>query len=323
MSFMHASLLTICLLFTSNIESKFIVKLLQNGRASLFYFVNFLLVITMSFLTTYIEYILLITMSEYLSISPPQLEGVKVFIIPSLIRMVLFMATIAITVISILQQIEKDNQKSKNELKSEKLDMELRFLKSQIMPHFLFNALNNIYSLVYTKDEKAPQSILELSDMLRYVMVDSQVEMISLEKEIAYIDAYIDFQQMCMENKSNVFFDKKIKNQNFMIPPMILQPLVENSFKHSRVVNDPDGFVHFYLLQDNNDLLFISRNSIKGLSVSVSDQKKNQQQGIGLSNVRKRLELCYGNKYSFEVKQEDNIYVVTIKIGDIANEEKL
>lgn len=217
---------------------------------------------------------------------------------------------------------EKENQRSKNELKSEKLDMELRFLKSQIMPHFLFNALNNIYSLVYTKDEKAPQSVLELSDMLRYVMVDSQVEMISLEKEVAYIDSYIDFQQMCMENKSNVIFDKDIKNNNFMIPPMILQPLVENSFKHSRVVNDPNGFVHFYIFQDNNDLLFIARNSVKGLSVSLTEQK-NHQQGIGLSNVKKRLELYYENRFSFEVKQEDNNYVVTIKIGDIANEKKV
>ncbi len=276
----------------------------------------------MSFLTTYIEFILLMTMSEYLSIVPPQLEGVKVFTIPFLIRMVLFMATIAITVISIFQMTEKENQRSKNELKSEKLDMELRFLKSQIMPHFLFNALNNIYSLVYTKDEKAPQSVLELSDMLRYVMVDSQVEMISLEKEVAYIDSYIDFQQMCMENKSNVIFDKDIKNNNFMIPPMILQPLVENSFKHSRVVNDPNGFVHFYIFQDNNDLLFIARNSVKGLSVSLTEQK-NHQQGIGLSNVKKRLELYYENRFSFEVKQENNNYVVTIKIGDIANEKKV
>ena len=91
--------------------------------------------------------------------------------------------------------------------------MELRFLKSQMTPHFLFNALNNIYSLVYIKDENAPKSILKLSDMLRYVMVDCQVDLISLEKEIKYIDAYIDFHQMSMETNSNVIFDKKIKMQ--------------------------------------------------------------------------------------------------------------
>lgn len=262
-------------------------------------------------------------MSKHISISIPQLDGFKTFFIPLLIRVVLFTAAVSVSVISVLQRAEKDNQKIKDDLKSEKLDMELRFLKSQITPHFLFNALNNIYSLVYTKDENAPQSVLKLSDMLRYVMVDCQVDHISLDKEVKYIDAFIDFQQMSMENKSNVIFEKHIKNHDFMIPPMILQPLVENSFKHSRLVNDSNGFVHFYLLQENNDLIFIARNSIKGMSVSIADPNKKQQSGIGLDNVKKRLDLYYGNKYSFKAQQEDNSYVVTIKIGDKYNEKKV
>lgn len=277
----------------------------------------------MAALTTYLESYMLMIMSKYLSISIPQLDGFKMFFITFLIRIVLFTAAVGISVITILQRAEKDNQKIKDDLKSEKLDMELRFLKSQITPHFLFNALNNIYSLVYTKDENAPQSVLKLSDMLRYVMVDCQVDHISLDKEVKYIDAFIDFQQMSMENKSNVIFEKNIKNHDFMIPPMILQPLVENSFKHSRLVNDPNGFVHFYLLQENNDLIFIARNSIKGMSVSIADPNKKQQSGIGLDNVKKRLDLYYGNKYSFKAQQEDNSYVVTIKIGDKYNEKKV
>lgn len=277
----------------------------------------------MAALTTYLESYMLMIMSKHLSISVPKLDGFNMFFIPFLIRIVLFTAAVGISVITILQRAEKDNQKIKDDLKSEKLDMELRFLKSQITPHFLFNALNNIYSLVYTKDENAPQSVLKLSDMLRYVMVDCQVDHISLDKEVKYIDAFIDFQQMSMENKSNVIFEKNIKNHDFMIPPMILQPLVENSFKHSRLVNDPNGFVHFYLLQENNDLIFIARNSIKGMSVSIADPNKKQQSGIGLDNVKKRLDLYYGNKYSFKAQQEDNSYVVTIKIGDKYNEKKV
>ena len=240
-----------------------------------------------------------------------------------MIRFVLYTATIAISVISVLQRKEEENKRIKNELKSEKLDMELRLLKSQMTPHFLFNALNNIYSMVYTKDDNAPQSVLKLSDMLRYVMVDCQVDMISLEKEIKYIDAFIDFQKMSMENKSNVIFEKNIDNKDFKIPPMILQPLVENSFKHSRLVSDSNGFVHFYLIQENNDLIFIARNSIKGMSLSVADPNKKTQQGIGLENVKKRLGLYYGDNYSFEAQQEDNKYVVTIKIGDKYNEKNV
>ena len=260
-------------------------------------------------------------MSKHLSMTPPDLEGAQAFFIPTTIRVVLFTATVAISVISVIQNTEKESQRIKNELKSEKLDMELRLLKSQMTPHFLFNALNNIYSLVYTKDDNAPQSVLKLSDMLRYVMVDCQVDMISLEKEIKYIDAFIDFQKMSMENKSNVIFEKKIDNNDFKIPPMILQPLVENSFKHSKLVSDPNGFVHFYLIQEKNDLVFIARNSIKGMSLSIADSSKKPQSGIGLENVRKRLGLYYGDNYSFDAVQEDNKYVVTIKIGDRFNEK--
>lgn len=323
-SFLHALLLTVCLLFTSYIESKYVIKLLQKGSHALFYLLNVVIIIMMSYLTTYLELRLLLFMNKHFAIEIPILEGAKYFFIPMLIRVVLFTATIAISVISILQQIEKENQRIKNELKSEKLDMELRLLKSQMTPHFLFNALNNIYSLVYTKDNNAPQSVLKLSDMLRYVMVDCQVDLISIDKEIKYIDAFIGFQQMSMENKSNVIFEKKIDNHDFKIPPMLLQPLVENSFKHSRLVSDPNGFVHFYLLQEGNDLIFIARNSIKGMSVSVVDtNKKIAHSGIGLDNVKKRLELYYGNNYSFEAKQEDDKYVVTIKIGDRYNEKNV
>lgn len=322
-SFLHALLLTTCLMFAYNIESKYVIKLLQKGNHILFYFLNFIVIIIMSALTTYLETFMLMMMSRHISISMPVLDGMTAFFVPTLIRVVLFTAVVSISVITVLQRTEKDNQKIKNELKSEKLDMELRFLKSQITPHFLFNALNNIYSLVYTKDENAPQSVLKLSDMLRYVMVDCQVDHISLDKEVKYIDAFIDFQQMSMENRSNVIFEKKIKNHDFTIPPMILQPLVENSFKHSRLVSDPDGYVHFYLIQEMNELIFIARNSIKAMSVSVVDPAKKHQSGIGLENVRKRLELYYGKNYSFEVKHEDNSYIATIKIGDKYNEEKV
>ena len=102
----------------------------------------------MSVLTTYLESFMLIIMSKHLSMTPPDLEGAHAFFIPITIRVVLFTATVAISVISVIQNTEKESQRIKNELKSEKLDMELRLLKSQMTPHFLFNALNNIYSLV-------------------------------------------------------------------------------------------------------------------------------------------------------------------------------
>ena len=323
-SFTHALFVTACLMLISNIESKYFIKMLQKGNVFFFYAINVIMVIIMSVLTTYLESSMLVIMSKHISLAEVHhIDGLKSFFIPILIRVLLFTTTIAISVISVMQRTEKESRRIKNELKSEKLDMELRFLKSQMTPHFLFNALNNIYSLVYIKDEKAPQSVLKLSDMLRYVMVDCQVDRISIEKEIKYIDAYIDFHQMSMENQSNVIFDKMIENPDFKIPPMILQPLVENSFKHSRLVNDPNGYVHFYIIQENNNLIFIARNSINMMSTSLVDNNKRHQAGIGLTNVKKRLELYYGKNYSFSVSQEDNSYVVTIKIGDKINEKEV
>lgn len=313
-SLLHSLMLTACMIFASEIESRYIIRLLQNKKEYLFYLVNFVFVIFITFLTIYLETVFSIYSKEF---------NDKIPLVPFLVRLALYIATVTITAISVLQQKEKETQRVKNELEKEKLNIELRFLKSQMTPHFLFNALNNIYSLVYTKDERAPQSVLKLSDMMRYVMVDSQVDKISLEKEVKYIDTYIDFQLMGMENKSNVKFEKDVKNFDYKIPPMILQPLVENSFKHSRVVNDPNGFVNFYLFQDNNDLLFIARNSIKGTSLSVIDPDKKQQSGIGLENVKKRLKLYYDKNYSFDVKHEDNCYETTIKIGDRFNEKKV
>ena len=322
-SLIHSVFLTLCLMFTSFIEIRYIVKLLQKGHPFLFYIINIILVVIMSGITVHIELIMLKFISKHVVVTMFPYTA-KEFFMSALVKIVIYMATVAISAISVLQRMAKENQRVKNELESEKLDMELRFLKSQISPHFLFNALNNIYSLVYIKDEKAPQSLLKLSDMLRYVMVDCHVDMISLEKEIKYIDAFIDFQQMSMENKSNVVFEKKIKNNKFKIPPMLLQPLVENSFKHSRLENDPDGFIRFSLIQNDDALIFKAVNSIKGMSVSVVDtNNKKHQHGIGLANVKKRLDLYYGENYSFEMKQEDATYMVMIKIGDKFNEKKV
>ena len=314
-SLAHALLLTLCLILTSEIESRYVIKLLRKKNVHLFYFVNFLIVVSMPILMIKLESLMIIVLSKHFAIDVPLVNDAKFFFLPFMIRLVLCIATVAITVISTLQVKEKENQRIRNELRSEKLDMELRFLKSQITPHFLFNALNNIYSLVYIHDEKAPQSVLKLSEMLRYVMVDCQVDMISIEKELKYIESYIDFQQMSMECKSNVIFERNIKDNNFKIPPMIIQPLVENSFKHSRLANDPSGFVHFYMLQENNNLIFIARNSVKGMSSSLMDPNKKNHVGIGLSNVKKRLELYYGDNYYFDTKLENNCYVATIKIG--------
>lgn len=324
-SLVRATYLTICLILVSLIESKFMVKyFLLQGRNFMFYFLNFLLITISSFITVVIEFNMSKFISDLSLMNLSQPSGIKTYILPYLIRFLMFTATVAISAISNLQVIEKENQKIRNMLKNEKLDMELRYLKSQINPHFLFNALNNIYSLVYTHDNKASQSVIKLSEMLRYVMLDCQVDTISIEKEVKYIDTYIDFQLMRMENSHNVTFDKDIQHPDFKIPPMILQPLVENSFKHSRLESVPDSFIHFSIKQENHSMTFTACNSVKNMtSTLLSDSGNKNYSGIGIQNVKKRLEFYYGKDYMFQNKLEDNKYFVIIKIVDNKYEKEI
>lgn len=317
-SIIHASFVTATLILMSFIESKILVKyFLERKKVAMFYFLNFILVLGTAWISVFFEFNMVSIMKNFLPYELPQPKNApEKFVVPYLIRLILFTAVVAVSVITNLQISDREKSRIMNELKSEKLDMELRYLKSQINPHFLFNALNNIYSLAYTHDDSAPASVLKLSEMLRYVMVDCQADNISIEKEVKYIENYIDFQLLRIEGDANVKFDKKIENYGFKMPPMILQPIIENSFKHSRLENDPDGYVCFSLEQTGCYLTFVSENSVKSNFIVPSGaQVKKVDSNIGLQNVKRRLNLYYGNDYSFEIKNNDNKYRVTIVIG--------
>jgi sensor histidine kinase YesM len=231
-----------------------------------------------------------------------------------LVRLIWFIATYAITVIFYFQRRENEDKIIADRLKSEKLDMELRYLKSQINPHFMFNALNNIYSMVYTHDDNAANGVLKLSEMLRYVLVDCQAEMIPLSKEINYIENFIDFQMMRMGGRRDVYFEKNVENEDFMIAPMLLQPIIENCFKYSRLESNPDGYVHVSIWEAGNKFHFEAVNTVAKSTktlVQVSEEKKS---GIGQKNVRQRLMLHYSENYVFDVEQDKETYKVKIEI---------
>jgi len=311
---LHAFLLTGLMMLISFIETRLLVKhFLIKGRHALFYLLNVIFII---FFAGFLMIVQFDTVDFVQNLSPvlTQTEETNILLMIA-VRILIFLIVISVSTITYLQKIEKENQRINNELKMESLDMELRYLKSQINPHFLFNALNNIYSLVYIHDEKAPDSVLKLSEMLRYVVVDCQTDTIPLEKEIKFIDSYIDFQVMKLEESRDVSFEKKIANSGVMLPPMIFQPLVENSFKHSRIENDPDGFVHFSLMQDENMIEFVAENSVKTVKNSLTRNSQKSDRGIGLQNVKKRLSLHYNDNFSFVTKNEDNKYTLIIKIN--------
>ena len=235
------------------------------------------------------------------------------FLLAFLVRLIWFIATYAITVIFYFQRKENEEKIIADQLKSEKLDMELRYLKSQINPHFLFNALNNIYSMVYTHDDNAADGVLKLSEMLRYVLVDCQAEMIPLSKEIKYVENFIDFQMMRMGGYRDVHFEKDVEKEDFMIAPMLLQPIIENCFKYSRLETHPDGYVHVRVQQAGNKFRFEAENTVaeNAKPLVLASERKS---GIGQTNVQQRLMLHYGESYVFEIEQDKGIYKVRIEL---------
>ena len=243
----------------------------------------------------------------------------EIFVFPNalvvyMVRLVWFLAIYAVTVIFYYQRRENEDKIIADQLKSEKLDMELRYLKSQINPHFLFNALNNIYAMVYTHDDNAANGVLKLSEMLRYVLVDCQAEMIPLSKEIKYIENYIEFQMIRMGGRRDVHFEKDVENESFMIAPMLLQPIVENCFKYSRLETHPDGYVHVSVKQSGDNFCFEAVNTVAENAKPISLVKEQKKSGIGQVNVQQRLMLHYGEDYLFDIEQDKGTYKVKIEL---------
>ena len=205
-----------------------------------------------------------------------------------------------------------NERKRLNQLQREhRAQLELKYLRAQINPHFLFNALNCIYSLTLLHDEKAPDSVMKLSEMLRYVTDDCRSDKAPLQKEIAYIRNYIDFQRIRMEQQADITFECSMTNPTLAIPPMLFQPLVENCFKHSRVADHPDGFIHLNLVQDEKRLLFTAENSLPAQAQLTEDHERT---GIGLCNVRQRLELLFRDRATLDVQKTETKYRIELCI---------
>tara|TARA_B110000046_G_scaffold184622_1_gene223612 strand:- start:6221 stop:7276 length:1056 start_codon:yes stop_codon:yes gene_type:complete len=190
-------------------------------------------------------------------------------------------------------------------------EQELRFLKMQIHPHFLFNTLNTLYGLSLKKSEKAPEMILKLSNLLDYILYQVDKPLVLLKDEINHIEDYISLEKSRFQDSLKIMFNKKIIDDKLEIAPMLLLPFVENAFKHGAQI---DGIVNVLisLKVDENELNFTIKNS------AIS--KENSKKGIGLDNIKKRLEMFYPGQHFLEVLQEEKVFIVNFKIP-IRNEE--
>lgn len=195
------------------------------------------------------------------------------------------------------------------QLRVEKQEAELNYLKSQTNPHFLFNTLNNIYSLARDKSDLAPESILRLSKILRFMLYETSGEFIRTEQELEIISDYIALERLRYDDSLRVNFKHEIEDMKQPLPPLLLIPLVENAFKHgvSETRNQP--FVDIHLSAEQQQLTFMVKNSTENIH-----QGKSVKESIGLSNLRRQLELLYTD-HNLSVQQDETGFTAILKIN--------
>lgn len=217
----------------------------------------------------------------------------------------IFLASLAIA----LKQMSNTQALRNREqlLVKEKLKSELNFLKSQINPHFLFNTLNNIYSLARKKDDKTPEVVLKLSKLLRFVMYETSQQNIPIYKEIEFLKNYIELHKIRYDERLNINFTYEVDNLNTETMPHILTPFVENAFKHGAEQSTNSTFITIELELNNYQLNFKVENSFETETLEI------EQNGIGIKNLKRQLELSYQN-FTLETKKKDQIFTANLAI---------
>ena len=198
------------------------------------------------------------------------------------------------------------NERIQRDLENQRLSAELAFLKSQINPHFLFNSLNSIYSLAYQRSDNTPGAILKLSEIMRYMLYESNDNKVALNKEIQYLQNYIDLQKIRFGNKA--FIDFKIEGEvgDQPIVPLLLIAFIENAFKHG-VANDPAWAIKLHIRVEREKLFFFIQNK-------KHSNNRDASGGIGLNNVKRRLDLLYPGKYNLQIRDEIDTYTCELSL---------
>lgn len=210
------------------------------------------------------------------------------------------------TVICETREWYKQDRRRK-EMEKEKLLSELSFLKSQVNPHFLFNSLNGIYALAIKKSDKTPEALLQLSNLLRHMLYDADQKMVSLKKEVDYLKNYIQLQRLRLSDDVKINFDVSGDLSAKMIEPMLFIPFVENAFKHG--VDSEGADIKIKLSVKGRHLTFEVINRVS------KAKSKDASSGIGLANVKKRLDLHYGDDYVLHQGESQGFFKVDLHLN--------
>ncbi|RUT67913.1 histidine kinase [Flavobacterium cupreum] len=242
-------------------------------------------------------------------ILPTALKADSQFTAFSFIGKEIFMITVMVLTTGI--KLSKDyflQRQKAEEMEREQLTTELSFLKSQLQPHFFFNTLNNLYALTLKKSDLAPEVVLKLSDFMSYVLYETDQEKTSLKKEISYIQNFIDLESLRFGVSPKVIFEINAQSEDIYLPPLLLLPFIENSFKHSpkSATANIEITIQLQICKNVLDLTVINPSS------EVFNQTK--KGGIGLRNVKRRLDLTYGQSYTLFQERKNNQFITKLHI---------
>jgi sensor histidine kinase YesM len=201
------------------------------------------------------------------------------------------------------------NEKQRKELEKEKLHSELAFLKNQVSPHFFFNTLNNIYSLIGIDGPTAQESVLKLSKLMRYLLYESERGETMMSNEISFMHNYIDLMKLRLSPRVGLEIGFPERFSDFSIPPLLFIPFIENAFKHG-INSREKSFIKIAMELGNDEIRFVTENSI-GKSSQTGDL---QHSGIGLENVKKRLGLLFPGKHQLTIDRTETVFKVELQI---------
>jgi two-component system, LytTR family, sensor kinase len=207
-----------------------------------------------------------------------------------------------------------ETRKRQQLLEKEKLETELKFLKSQFNPHFLFNSINSIFVLIHKNPDMASESLAKFSDLLRYQLYECNEAQISLSQELTYIENFIELEKLRQEHNIELNIQIEERNAgNLCIAPFILMPFIENAFKHVSKLKEESNWINMHLTFNQKELLFEISNSVS--SRYNSSEEPINYKGIGLKNVQRRLHLLYPQRHALTIQQTDETFKVTLSLN--------
>jgi LytS/YehU family sensor histidine kinase len=197
------------------------------------------------------------------------------------------------------------------EIERENAESELRALKAQINPHFFFNTLNSIYSLSLDRSEKTPELILKLSELMRYILYETRDDYVSMERQLDFLQNYIYLEQLRTDEKIKIEIEIKGEHKNLMVAPLLFVPFIENAFKHvAKEKNDPSFIRILFDLTHPDKIRF----SVKNRKYNLPGRADGKMEGIGLANVRKRLNLLYPSSHELKISDTGEVFEVELTL---------